>query len=146
MESDFRDQVRSGDTLERAGGSQGGEVVRFELYFEGRVNSVNVSFILKTLWWLPSALTLAINSKIMNCYSFSDPTSITSPSEDNLLTSLTIRWDSIVFVIVNWIETGLCLNIEYQAGRQSHLTSPANKGLWHTLQLVFYLYPTCVGM
>lgn len=47
LESDFRDQVRSGDTLEQAGGSQGGEVVRFELYFEGRVNSVNVSFILK---------------------------------------------------------------------------------------------------
>ena len=66
MEGDFRDQVRSGDTLEQAGGSQGGEVVRFELYFEGRVNSNNVSFILKTLWWLPSALALEINSKIMN--------------------------------------------------------------------------------
>lgn len=49
MGSDFRDQVRSGDRLEQAGSTGSGQVVRFELYFEGRVNSDNVSFRLKTL-------------------------------------------------------------------------------------------------
>lgn len=47
--SDFRDQVRSSERLEQTGGPGSEQVVRFELYFEGRINSDNVSFRLKTL-------------------------------------------------------------------------------------------------
>ena len=32
----------------------------------------------------------------------------------------------------DWIDASLCLNIEDQAGWQSYLKPPANKGLWHT--------------